>query len=284
LKFIIIRDDDTNFFTPAGFIRQIYQTLLDNQLPFSLSVIPNVRADVYRRHNRISDDSANSPEYEPFIAPSARGEKLNYSVADNKELIDLINQYPQIECLQHGYSHEYFADGTTEFTSSDVHEINKKLEKGCHILQTAFKKRPKVLVPPWDTVSHTALSCIQLNYSGLYVAKYPHSILPVSYWPKFLTKKLYKRSFLMFRKLLILDHDGQFLTSGRTPETILSRVEELLDQNDIVQLVNHFWEFFPDWSHGHAYLLRMWKEVLEYLISRQDVRIVSFDELYAHLS
>ena len=46
MRYVILRDDDTNTFTPVECLEQLYRPFLDWSLPVNLSVIPNVRTDV----------------------------------------------------------------------------------------------------------------------------------------------------------------------------------------------------------------------------------------------
>ena len=46
MKYVIIRDDDTNALTPIECLEHLYRPFLDRKLPVCLATIPDVRSDV----------------------------------------------------------------------------------------------------------------------------------------------------------------------------------------------------------------------------------------------
>ena len=46
MKYVIIRDDDTNALTPVEYLEKLYRPFLDRGFPVNLATIPNVRSDV----------------------------------------------------------------------------------------------------------------------------------------------------------------------------------------------------------------------------------------------
>ena len=46
MRYVIIRDDDTNALTPVDCLEQLYRPFLDRGFPVNLATIPNVRTDV----------------------------------------------------------------------------------------------------------------------------------------------------------------------------------------------------------------------------------------------
>src|SRR5215469_13131983 len=45
MRYVIIRDDDTNALTPPEFLEQLYRPLLDRGLPINLATVPEVTTD-----------------------------------------------------------------------------------------------------------------------------------------------------------------------------------------------------------------------------------------------
>ena len=46
MRYVILRDDDTNALTPPEYLEQLYRPFLDRGMPVNLAVIPNVRTDI----------------------------------------------------------------------------------------------------------------------------------------------------------------------------------------------------------------------------------------------
>src|ERR1041384_832138 len=46
MRYVILRDDDTNALTPVEYLERLYRPFLDNGFPVNLATIPNVRTDV----------------------------------------------------------------------------------------------------------------------------------------------------------------------------------------------------------------------------------------------
>ena len=45
MKYVILRDDDTNALTPVDYLERLYRPFLDKGLPVNLAAIPNVSTD-----------------------------------------------------------------------------------------------------------------------------------------------------------------------------------------------------------------------------------------------
>jgi hypothetical protein len=52
MRYVILRDDDTNALTPVDCLERLYRPFLDRGLPVNLATIPNVRADTVERTGR----------------------------------------------------------------------------------------------------------------------------------------------------------------------------------------------------------------------------------------
>ena len=97
---ILIRDDDTNFFTKSNMLESIYSKAWNNQFKVSLSVIPYQKA--------IND---------VCVPPDIRNSQEHYSIENNEELCSFLKEkikHNKIEIIQHGVSHDLI-DGRGEF-------------------------------------------------------------------------------------------------------------------------------------------------------------------------
>lgn len=134
---IVIRDDDTNFFTTKNMLESIYSKAWSKGFKVSLSVVPFQRG--------INDI---------LVPPVMRKNGKHYSVADNKALVGyLLDKISsgQIEILQHGLSHDYSDQIHGEFGGKS--DRKNDIEHGKKILNRALGVEPKFFVPPGEDIS-----------------------------------------------------------------------------------------------------------------------------------
>ncbi len=168
---ILIRDDDTNFFTKSNMLKSIYSKAWNNQFKVSLSVIPYQKA--------IND---------VCVPPDIRNLQKHYSIEDNGELCSFLKEmikYNKIEIIQHGVSHDLI-DGRGEFgkhIDGESENINRTINEtfthyyrslnndycdkysklgfesyvniGRHIIRESIDINPILFVPPFDDIFYT---------------------------------------------------------------------------------------------------------------------------------
>lgn len=284
MTYVVIRDDDICAFTKVSWLKKLYQPLLDENLPFCFSVIPNVRGDVSDHQENNKYWKNKRTEFEPFIPPEIRGTAKNFHISENQEVVKFIENNSNIEIAQHGYCHEV-VDGEREFRVEDKESLAWKIENGLEILSKTFTQKPNFFVPPWDAVSNTALHLLRNNFKGLSCSRYPHKILPKTLLPKFAHKKFSNKRFLFWQDFLILEHPATYLSLFNDPGWMVEQVENAVQTNDVLVLVNHYWEYFFDWrDEPDAGYFDAWHKILKYLISGDGIKIVSFNKLHHILS
>ncbi len=211
---ILIRDDDTNFFTKSNMLESIYSNAWNNQFKVSLSVIPYQKTinDVC-----VPPDFRNSPEH--------------HSIENNEELCTFLKEkirHSKIEIIQHGVTHDLI-DGRGEFSqqidgksedinrtikdtfthyyrslNTDGYEKNNKIgfesyvNIGRDIIRKSFDINPVLFVPPFDDFSTHNLNLLsslgmipiygQSNYHRFFRSPY----VP-SYFKKYFASKLLKK-------------------------------------------------------------------------------------------
>jgi peptidoglycan/xylan/chitin deacetylase (PgdA/CDA1 family) len=149
---ILVRDDDTNYFTSERMLESIYSDAWAQGYKVSLSVVPLQKG--------INDIS---------VPPGSRSSKRCYSIADNESLIGYIRKKVDqnvVEVIQHGLSHEMVDGIRGEFGSN----LGKKdeIEKGRNILRQAFGIVPKFFVPPGEDISNQNI-----------IALLEHGLIPI---------------------------------------------------------------------------------------------------------
>lgn len=211
---ILIRDDDTNFFTKSNMLETIYSKAWNNQFKVSLSVIPYQKTinDVC-----VPPDKRNYPEY--------------HSIENNEELCTSLKEklrYNKIEIIQHGVTHDLI-DGRGEFSqqidgnsenlnrtikdtfihfykspNTEQFENNSKIDFasylniGRHIIRKSFDINPVLFVPPFDDFSTHNLNLLSsLGMIPIYGQSNYHrffrSIYVPNYFKKYFASKLLKK-------------------------------------------------------------------------------------------
>src|SRR5262245_30848399 len=107
MRYVILRDDDTNAFTPVECIERLYRPFLDRELPVNLAVIPRVRTDTLRADGM--------PE--EFVCGKKRPSGA-VPLGDNSALVEYLHKNPGFCVVQHGFNHSM-----NEFSSSSRYDI-----------------------------------------------------------------------------------------------------------------------------------------------------------------
>jgi hypothetical protein len=255
---ILIRDDDTNYFTSERMLQSVYSEAWDQGYKVSLSVVPLQMG--------INDIS---------VPPDSRTSGKYYSVADNETLTryirEKINQNV-VEVIQHGLSHELINGIRGEFGVN----LDKKeeIEKGRNIIKQAFSVKPKFFVPPGEDISNRNI--IALHEQGLipiYRETIFDQILRLGFIPelfKIAALKLvmnrynnvtYENFGVQFIKPVLISAKKNVITwslpkIGRSHITSLESLNNLT--NSIIKLcreyrmpicvINHYHLYYYDWN------------------------------------
>src|SRR5437867_13409593 len=97
MRYVILRDDDTNALTPIESLERLYRPFLERGLPINLAVIPNVRTDLL--------DGNGLPEGFLLARNGAVCETL--PIGGNHELVGYLRGTPGYHIVQHGYDHTF---------------------------------------------------------------------------------------------------------------------------------------------------------------------------------
>src|SRR5215212_4178437 len=115
MRYIILRDDDTNALTPVECLETLYRPFLARGLPVNLATIPEVRVD------------ARTPEgkREGFLPAVPNPAVETVPLAENRALTEYLHANPGYHIVQHGCYHDTF-----EFDRTDRAEIVRRIERG----------------------------------------------------------------------------------------------------------------------------------------------------------
>src|SRR5437588_1823632 len=142
MRYVILRDDDTNALTPIECLERLYRPFLDRGLPVNLSVIPEVRAKLTTPDGR--------PEGFLMGRPGRADETR--PIGQNPKLVSYLLKNPGYHIVQHGHHHDTF-----EFAGRDRGEIAHRIEQGAFRLLEAGFPKPQTFVAPHDKFSPVSL-------------------------------------------------------------------------------------------------------------------------------
>ena len=270
MRYVIIRDDDTNALTPVGCLERLYRPFLDRCLPVNLAVIPDV-----------STSASYSPgNLELFLTggpPHAGSTCDHVPIGCNRELVDYLLANPLYKIAQHGCSHES-VNGCYEFDHNDREEIVRRLEKGRRCLSVAGLGEPSTFVAPYDRLSRASLDEVARRFRILSTGWYEWRRLPLPWWPGYLGKKLSRSSHWRVGQTILLSHPGCHLSYHRSYSLILQAIEDAIHRERLTILVTHWWEYFRHGVPDKAFIDVLHKTA-DHLASRPDVRVISFDDI-----
>jgi hypothetical protein len=200
---ILIRDDDTNFFTKSNMLESIYSKAWNNQFKVSISVVPYQKT--------IADVS---------VPPDIRKSQEHHSIENNEELCTFLKEkikYSKIEIIQHGVTHDLI-DGRGEISqqidkeksedinrtikdtftlyyrslNADGNENNSKIgfesyvNIGRQIIRKSLDINPVLFVPPFDDFSTHNLNLLSsLGMIPIYGQSNYHKFFRSSYVPNY---------------------------------------------------------------------------------------------------
>ena len=202
---ILIRDDDTNFFTKGNILESIYSNAWNNQFKVSLSVIP---------YQKTINDVCVPPDFRNFPE--------HHSIENNEELCAFLKEkirHNKIEIIQHGVTHDLI-DGRGEFSqqidgksedinrtikdtfthyyrslNTDSNEENSKIgfesyvNIGRDIIRKSLDINPVLFVPPFDDFSTHNLNLLSsLGMIPIYGQSNYHRFFRSSYVPNYFKK------------------------------------------------------------------------------------------------
>jgi hypothetical protein len=261
MRYVVIRDDDTNALTPVECLEKLYRPFLDRGFPVNLAVIPNVRTDV----------KVPTGEYEGFLWGRPAEETL--PIGTNTELIQYLKAHPQYRIVQHGCYHDYF-----EFDQHDAVAVRRRLEHGRTQLQQAGLGAPRTFVAPYDKLSRVALREVAQRFEVLSTGWFELRRLPLTWWPRYLVKRGTQAPHWHVNGTALLTHPGCLLSCHRNYGQMPATIKEAIASQRLTVLVTHWWEYFRDGQPDSSFISVL-HETAELLESDPHVRVISFDDI-----
>jgi len=263
MRYVIVRDDDTNAFTPVHCLERLYRPFLEYGLPVNLAVIPEVATEARMANGRL----------EGFLVHRNGATAPRMPIAANQSLVNYLSDNPGYRLAQHGCHHDYL-----EFDSLDRGEIVRRLERGAERLLEAGFSRSETFVAPYDKLSRVSLREVAGRFRVLSTGWFELRRLPCSWWPKYVFKKLRHKSHWRKGQLLLLSHPGCLLSCHRVYNTMMSGIVHQLQYNQLTVLVTHWWEYFRDEKPDHDFIAFL-HETARYIAHNAELKALSFSDL-----
>jgi hypothetical protein len=263
MRYVILRDDDTNALTPIACLERLYRPFLDRGLPVNLATIPKVRSDVTMVNG--------NPE--GYLVAKNGTAPLTLPIGGNEELVRYLLANPAFHIVQHGYHH-----ACNEFDNHRRDDIAHRLEHGAKLLMDAGFPRPQTFVAPYDKLSRVSLSEVAKRFLALSTGWFELRLLPPSWWPKYLLKKARGVPHWRVGRTILLTHPGCLLSHHRPRQTMLEDVKQTVARRRLTVLVTHWWEYFRGNKPDEPFI-RVLHDTAAYLAQEKNLRVVSFDDL-----
>lgn len=267
MRYVILRDDDTNALTPVECLETLYRPFLARGLPVNLAVIPEVRTDACTPEGR----------REGFLFAAKGGEPATMPLASNPGLTGYLRANAGFRIVQHGCHHDPF-----EF---DVHhraEVIRRFERGANCIREAGLKPAPAFVAPHDKFSSVAYLEAAHRFAVISSGWFEWRRVPPVWWPQYVWKKLTRRPHWRVGRTILLSHPGCLLSYTRDPRTILPAIKAAIERQRITVLVTHWWEYFRN-GHADEPFVQVLHETAEYLASHPGIGVIGFDDLAGDL-
>jgi predicted deacetylase len=267
MKYVILRDDDTNALTPIECLERLYRPFLDQGLPVNLATIPNVCTDATWAEGK--------PEL--FLMAKRGTVPKHLPLGSNAKLVDYLKSNSGFHILQHGCRHE-FVNQTFEFAQENRWDISSRLDEGLkHLLDAGFP-RPNAFVAPNDQLSRTSFEEVAKRFQVLSTGWYELGRLPVSWWPKYALKKTLGAPHWKIGRTILLTHAGCDLSYHNSYDTMLDKIKASIDSRKLTVLVTHWWEYFRE-NQPDERFINLLHETADYLARHKDLKVISFRDL-----
>jgi len=265
MRYVILRDDDTNALTPPECLDKLYRPFLERGLPVNLAVIPEVRTSV-----RLPDGRP-----EGFLMARTGKEADTVPMAESPELIAYLKSNAGYQVVQHGCYHDYH-----EFGKMERAEAVRRLDHGAQRLMEAGLGRSSVFVAPYDLLSKATLEATAERFDVVSTCWFFLDGMPYRWWPRYAFSMLRKHPHWRTGKSLMLSHPGCLLSHRRPVGTMLAEIRRAIKSQTVTVLVTHWWEYFDNKEPNHAFI-DVLHQTADYLASDPDIRVLSFKDAAA---
>jgi hypothetical protein len=265
MRYVVLRDDDTNALTPVECLERLYRPFFKRNLPINLAVIPAVSTAV-----KMPDGTP-----EGFLLGDTAGAGQILPIGTNRSLTKYILGNPNIHIAHHGCHHEYF-----EFDLQDPTIIVRKLDEGTRCLNAAGFAGSETFVAPYDKISRASYRELLRRFRVISTGWFELRRLPPSLWPKYALAKFTKKPHLRTHKTFLLSHPGCLLSCHRSRDQMFQRIRQTVESNSLTVLVTHWWEYSRNNKPDEPFISVL-HQVADYLAASSDIQVCSFADIAA---
>ena len=264
MKYVIIRDDDTNALTPIECLERLYRPFLDANLPVCLATIPDVRSDV-----RLPNGDP-----EGFLV-AAKGVKPGYyKIGSNPKLVNYLRSNPNYEIVHHACHHE-FVNGAPEFDIHDAADVARRLDHGFQCLREAGFADSGTFVAPYDRLTPASYSEVVKRCKLISTGWFDRRRIPQAWLPGYVLQKLRRKKHWRRNGTTLLTHPGCHLSYHRKLGEILPRIKASIEERQLTVLVTHWWEYFRTGDPDEPFINTL-HETARYLATAPGVKVIRF--------
>ena len=274
MRYVILRDDDTNALTPPECLEWLYRPFLDRGLPVNLATIPAVSLNAKRPDGQPESFLWNSGRDGEFSPSGGKGwDRLFLPLSSSSRLIEYLRANPGFHLVQHGYHHDPF-----EFDHDDRGEILRRIDAGRAELQAAGFPPPDTFVAPHDKFSRTSYALLARQFRIISTGWFELRRLPYSWWPKYAFVKARKQPHWRMNGTTLLSHPGCLLSYMRPYDSMLDTIKAHIARQPLTVLVTHWWEYFRDGQADEPFIAVL-HSLADYLRGEKGVHMVAFCQL-----
>jgi len=263
MRYVIIRDDDTNALTPVPFLERLYRPFLERGFPVNLATIPDVALGTTMPDGR--------PE--GFLLNKNGQTSPTLPIGSNQKLVRYLLENPGYQIVQHGLHHDYL-----EFDLTAPAEVARRLDQGTKLLMEAGFPRPQTFVAPYDKLSRASLLEVARRFRVLSTGWFELRRLPLTWWPNYALKKIKATPHWRVDNTMLLSHPGCLLSHMRDYSTMLDTVIQHVNRQHLTVLVTHWWEYFRDPQPDEPFI-NFLHQTADYLAANPEIKVISFSDL-----
>jgi hypothetical protein len=263
MRYVIIRDDDTNAATPIECLERLYRPALDRGMPINLATIPDVSLDARNQYG----------ELEGFLRFKNGVVEKTLPISANRKLIEYLKGNSGYEIVQHGLHHDYF-----EFQRLPAVQAQAALGRGTQLLLDAGFARPQTFVAPHDKFSPDNLCETARHFRIVSSGWYELDHLPRAWWPRYAWKKLRHTPHWRVGDTLLLTHPGCLLSCFRDHNASFDAIRGHVTSNRLTVLVTHWWEYFRNGTPDEIFIGFL-HQTLDFLAADREIKLIRFSDL-----
>jgi hypothetical protein len=265
MKFLL-RDDDTSYWTKPGDLESAFAHVWDTA-PVSLACVPNVRGAA---PGVVRQDNSTDENY--------------YLISENEEIVRFIGELVKqgrASVMQHGWSHEDFADGSEYVAARD---LENRTAEGKAILLDTFGGEILTFVPPHNSIGRSGTNAVAKEgmdilhafshrplERNLDIPNITNFVRTLFMYVRYSKKRRWAHPYKFGDHLEL----GSYLLNRFTNVDEMKRsIDYVNDRDGAFCLATHYWEINRDGLHVQL------EQIIDYASGLPDVEFVTDSGLW----